>query len=117
MPKVITKICGIWKIRNTLSNSLCLVVRESKMAMDTEVITLKINRPAADKPCFVMTNFRLNRPQIKTGSPGLKKLNRAGMAMKSENRGMKIHVLLRKNHRLIPDKEVKAKTERYIDAI
>jgi hypothetical protein len=87
------------------------------MVMDTEVITLKINRPAADRPCLVITTFRLNTPQIKIGSPGLKKLNTAGMAMKRENKGMKIQVLLRKNHRLIPEKKVNAKTDRYITAI
>jgi len=80
--------------------------------MDTEVITLMTNRAAADNPCLVMASLMLRITTETTASPGLKKSNMAGTAMKKENSGINTQVLFRKNHRLILEKEDNIKTKR-----
>ena len=117
MPSVITNIWGILKKRSALSSSLCLVVRVSKITSDTEVTTLVTNKTKVKSPCRVIISFILKTLKINNGSPGLKTLNSAGTAIKSENKGMKIHVLLRKNKILIPEKKVNPRTKKNIPAI
>jgi hypothetical protein len=47
------------------------------------------------------------------GSPGVTTLNKAGMAMKSENRGMNIHVRFKKNPMLILEQSASSKQSAY----
>ena len=96
MPRVMTNTCGIPKIRKTLNSVKCLVVMLNKTANDTDVITRATNNDAPDRPWRVIISFKPITLKINITSPGVKTLNIAGIAIKSENIGINIHVLFKK---------------------
>ena len=91
----------------TRSSSKCLVVKLSSTAKDTQVTTRVTNNIAPYNPWLVITSFAPNILKTASVSPGVKILNKAGMAMKSENKGMNIHVLFKKKPKLIPEIQAK----------
>ena len=105
MPSVITKTWGIPKMRSTLSSSKCLVVILKRTTKDTEVMTRVTNSVAPDKPWRVTVSISPAIFTVIKGSPGVKMLKMAGMAMKSENRGMNTQVLFKKNPKRILEKQ------------
>ena len=109
MPSVITNTRGILKLRKVLSNSKCLVVMLKSTANDTEVTTRMTNNVAPNKPCRVITSLTPVIFKAINASPGVKKLNKAGIAITIENTGMNIHVLFKKYFMLILDKHVSVK--------
>ena len=113
MPRVITKTWGIFIIRKTLSSSKCLVVMLSRTAKDTETITRITNNAAPDSPWCVMVNVIPAIFQATNGSPGVKILNNAGIAIKNENNGMNTHVRFRKNLKFIPETSANNKHSAY----
>ena len=104
MPSVITKICGIPKMRNTLSSSKCRVVILKRTTKDTEVITRVTKNAAPDRPWRVTISLSPAIFSVAMVSPGVKMLKMAGRAIKSENRGMNIQVLFKKKPRWILEK-------------
>ena len=84
-----------------------------RTAKDTEVTTRARNNPAPDNPWRVMT--RLNPAILKTASdsPGVKMLNIAGIATKSENSGTNTHVRFKKNPKLIREALAKIRQSAY----
>jgi hypothetical protein len=67
------------------------------MTKDTLVVTRITNSAAVLKPDRLITNFVPKNLKINKGSPGVKALNSAGMAIKRENSGINIQVLFKKN--------------------
>jgi len=100
-------------MRNTLSKAVCLVTKPSSITKDTEVMTRVTNNTAPDKPGRVITNLNPSNLKINNGSPGVKVENNAGMAIKSEKIGINIQVLFKKNPRLILEKGVNSKQNKY----
>jgi hypothetical protein len=109
MPRIITKTKGTLKILKTFSRSKCLVVRLKRATKDTDVVTRMTNKAAPDTPGRVMMRLALAIFKVKSGSPGVKILNKAGRTMKRENKGMNTHVLFKKNPRPILEKWVNNK--------
>jgi hypothetical protein len=60
-----------------------------------------------------MINLRLAILKAIRASPGLKTLNKAGIAIKSANKGINIQVLFKKNPKLILERYVKSKHRAY----
>ena len=109
MPMTMTKICGILKTRKTRSSSLCLVVRLKSTANDTDVVTRATKKLAPSTPWRVMLIVDPPILKVISESPGVTTLNKAGMAMKRENKGINIHVRFKKNPRLILEQSVSTK--------
>lgn len=103
MLMVKTKTCGILKMRKTLSNSVWLVVIDKRITRDTEAITRLTNNAAPAAPCRVITSLNPKIPKENSGAPGVNTLNKAGMAIKSENSGINIQVRFKKNCKSIRD--------------
>ena len=104
MPNIITKTCGILNIRRTFSSSKCFVVILNRTAKETEAITRVTNNSAPNNPWLVMTRFNPRTLKPAIGSPGVKMLNNAGIAIKKEKSGINIHVLFKKKPKLIFEK-------------
>jgi hypothetical protein len=113
MPSVVTKTCGILKIRNTLSSSVCLVVKPSSMTKDTQALTRVTNNSAPNKPGRVIINFIPANLKLKRGSPGVTPENNAGMAIKREKMGINTQVLIKKNLKLILEKDANKIQNKY----
>ncbi len=60
-----------------------------------------------------MINLKLAILKVTSASPGVKILNKAGIAIKSENNGMNIQVRFKKNPKLILERYVKSKHRAY----
>jgi len=100
-------------IRKTLSSSKCLVVTLNRTAKDTEVMTRITNNAAPDTPWCVTVNVMPATLQPINGSPGVKILNNAGIAIKNENNGINTHVRFRKNLKFIPETSANNKHSAY----
>lgn len=100
-------------MRNTLSNSVCLVVRLNKITKDTDVTTRITNIIAPNRPGLVIINFIPKTLKLNSASPGVKALNNAGMAIKREKIGINIQVLFKKNPRGILEKYVSKRQNKY----
>jgi len=109
-------IRGTLKTCRTLRSSVCLAVKANRITNDTEVVTRSTNVAAPNNPCRVIVNFKPKTLKDHSASPGLIKLNKAGMAIKRENNGMNTHVLLRKNRRPMPEKHASDRQNKYITA-
>lgn len=115
MLSVITKTSGTLKMRNTESNSLCLVTKPKRITKDTQVTTRTTNNIAPNKPGRLIINLIPHNLKINNGSPGVKVLNNAGMAIKRENRGINTQVLFKKKPKLILEKYANKRHTRYRD--
>lgn len=91
------------------------MVREISTTSDREVITRKTNNAALPTPCFVIVKSSIQTFKCRSGSPGLKELNNAGMAIKREKIGMNIHVLFKKKKIFILENPASRRQEKYRD--
>ena len=73
-------------------------------AKETDVMTLEINSAAPNKPCRVIIKDNPAILKLTRDAPGVKTLNKAGIAINNENRGIKIHVLFKKKPKFIFEK-------------
>jgi len=111
-----TKTWGTLKILRTFSKVKCRVVKLSSTTKDTEVITRATNNIAPSKPWRVTVKSTPNIFQLPKTWPGEKTLKIAGTAIKRENKGMNIQVLLRKKPSLIDEIVDKNRQNAYREA-
>ena len=75
------------------------------------------NKSAPDNPWRVIMSFMPTILNARSGSPGVTTWNKAGMAIKSENKGINIQVRFKKNPILILEQSVSNKHNAYRHAI
>ena len=90
------------------------MVRVKSTHSDTEVRTRKKKITALPAPCLVIMSLRPNILKIATGSPGLKKLNKAGTAINNEKSGIKNQVRSKKKPRFMEDNKASKRQSAYI---
>jgi len=117
MPNVRTNSCGIPKIRSTLNNTWCLVVRIINAHNDTEDRTRIKKKLALIIPSLVIANGMPNTPKLNTGSPGLNISKRAGRAMKRAKTGMNTQVRFRKKPMRIEEITARKRVSAYMPII
>src|SRR4030067_1930791 len=108
MPVIKTNICGTHNTRRALSRLCHLVVRTRSTTIETEVATLITKMEAVESPCLVTEivsgisrgprdDHFSNLMSVTRLYPETATLNRAGMAIIPEKRGMKRQTRAMKN--------------------
>jgi hypothetical protein len=80
------------------------VVRLKSTINETEVITRAVKIKALIRPGYVIANLKVPILHPNNSVPGVKILNKAGIAIINEKIGIKIQVLFKKNTRLISER-------------
>jgi len=83
------------------------------MTKDTQALTRVTNNSAPNKPGRVIINFTPDNLKVRSGSPGVKPENNAGMAIKREKMGINTKVLFRKNPKRILEKDANKRQNKY----